>query len=210
MKTTKITSIAMVLVLAAGFAVAQSASGGSGSASGKGGSSQSSATKPVGSDVQPAAEAPVVPAESLQNALYAVGSLGSSNLYFLYVALGMLGDSYANSLYDAKTTSSLVANLADLAKLSRSALGDLLNSPVIQANDEATIQKMTDAYGLLLNQADGLQNYVDKKDDGSAYQKYRKQAWEKISDVLGLSSAGAPTGGSGDSGAPASGSDTGR
>ncbi len=120
--------LALLSALAyAAFAQSSSGNGSSGSQSSQSGSTQAGSSEQGGatgsaadttaksSAVQPAATNTVAISEALQSSLYAVGSIGSSNLYFLYVALGMLGDGYAKSTYDAKTTTALLSNLSDLA-----------------------------------------------------------------------------------------------
>ncbi len=119
-------------------------------------------------------------------ALYAVGNLGSTQLYYTYMLLGILGDSYAKGVYDKQTALSLLGEVTNLTKLSKDALGSLQGKGDLTKDDETLVSDMNDALDALLTQAEGLSEYVDGKDDGSRFQSSRKAAWQKISTILGL------------------------
>lgn len=121
-----------------------------------------------------------------ERALYAVGTIGSTQLYYTYLVLGLLGDSYAKGIYDKSTALSLVGEIKNLTAASKAALASLHGSGEITEQDSALLAEMSDALDALSTQADGLSAYVDAKDDGASFQTSRQVAWKKISAILGI------------------------
>lgn len=119
--------------------------------------------------------------------LVAVGSLSASNLYLSYLVLGTVADGYVNGSYDLETTKSIARETIFLNGNSRDALQDLLDSQVIAEEEARVVTDMIESYGILDNMAGALLNFIeDEGDNGSAYQMFRKEAWGRISALLGL------------------------
>ncbi len=121
-----------------------------------------------------------------ERALYAVGTIGSTQLYYTYLVLGLLGDSYAKGVYDKSTALSLVDEIKNLTAASKEALTRLNGSGEITQQDSALLAEMSDALDALSTQADGLSAYVNEKDNGASFQSSRQVAWKKISAILGI------------------------
>ncbi|HUX14575.1 MAG TPA: hypothetical protein VMW87_16220 [Spirochaetia bacterium] len=121
-----------------------------------------------------------------ERALYTVGTVGSTQLYYTYLVLGLLGDSYAKGVYDKATTLSLVDEIKGLTGAAQQALSKLRGQGDITAEDDKLLADMYDALDALGNQTEGLRSYVEAKDDGTSFQNYRLVAWKKISAILGI------------------------
>jgi hypothetical protein len=131
-------------------------------------------------------------------ALVAVGSLGASNLYFSYVVLGAVADGFATRGYSAEMAKSLAQEAVALNRGSRNALRDLLQNGGLTEADRTVLTDMIEAHELLIKEAEGLMTYVDDRSKTEEFQRYRSQAWEQISKVLGISdSENAPASSSG-------------
>jgi len=120
------------------------------------------------------------------NALYVVGNLGSTQLYYTYLMLGMIGDSFAKGVYDKPTAISLADEVKNLTTLSQKSLGRLNGNEGLNSDDKTLISDMSNAFDALLGQADGLNDYVNGKDDGTKFQTYRQTAWDQISKIIGI------------------------
>ncbi|HUX51759.1 MAG TPA: hypothetical protein VMW73_13260 [Spirochaetia bacterium] len=159
----------LALVLVAGFAVtaamAQSNSASTGAAGG------------------------AASASLADNALYVVGNLGSTQLYYTYLMLGMIGDSFAKGVYDKPTAISLAEEVKNLTTLSQKSLGRLTGDGGLNSDDKTLISDMNSAFDALLGQAAGLSDYVNGKDDGTKFQTYRQTAWDQISKIIGIKGA---------------------
>jgi hypothetical protein len=122
-------------------------------------------------------------------ALVAVGSLGASNLYFSYVVLGAVADGFATRGYSAEMAKSLAQEAVALNRGSRNALRDLLQNGGLTEADRTVLTDMIEAHELLIKEAEGLMTYVDDRSKTEEFQRYRSQAWNQISTVLGISDA---------------------
>ncbi len=128
--------------------------------------------------VMPAAEQP-------DARLFALGSVGASNLYFSYLVLGTVADSYASERYTAQTARTLAEESVGLNANSRDALNELLASDMLEGADRRVVEEMVRAHELLIAQGYGLIDMIDEIDTGSEFQHYRGLAWEQISALFG-------------------------
>lgn len=147
-------------------------------------------------------------AGELDPSLFAVGSLGASNLYFSYVVLGTVADGYASRGYGADMARSLAEEAIALNRSSRNALQTLIDNGRIAEEDREVVSQMIEAHGLLIEQAQALLTYIDDRSQTEQFQRYREQAWELISSVLGIPASGRESG-AGSSGGRESGANSG-
>lgn len=117
-------------------------------------------------------------------ALYAVGSLGASNLYSSYVVLATVADGYASGNYQQSTAEDLAEESIALHESSAEALRQLVDRNVVSEGDRGIIENMIEAHELLIRQAEGLLAYLDDDESAEQFQRFREEAWEKISDIL--------------------------
>ena len=123
-----------------------------------------------------------------EEALSSVGALGASNFYITYLAIGAIADGHANEVYDDETTIELMQVLANLLNSSSESLQELLNSGILDPDDFSYVTEMINILNLLVNEAQGYQNYLETMDVSHAnlYDNYRNNAWAKIEVLLGL------------------------
>ena len=129
---------------------------------------------------------PGVAAESTDPALYAVGSIGASNLYTTYFLLGTLADGYATAAYTAAFAEELTRNVIALGETSIDVLRSLAAEESVAEADRLFITRMVEAHELLIRQAWGLLVYVEDPSQTADWFRYRLAAWALISDLLGL------------------------
>lgn len=125
-----------------------------------------------------------VPGGDEDPALYAVGTLGVSNLYSSYVVLATVADGYASTSYDEATARDLAEESIALHRSSVEALGRLLERNAVSEGDRSIVQDMVEAHELLIRQAQGLLSYIDDPESSEEFQRYRQAAWEKIAAIL--------------------------
>jgi hypothetical protein len=198
MKVKRLISCALALVLALSPVAAQSSGGpGSGGSSNTQSSTQSSDGQgSAGSGSATQSEV----ADQLDPSLFAVGSLGASNLYFSYVVLGTVADGFASRGYGKDMARSLAEEAIALNRGSRNALQTLIDQGRVADADRDVVSEMIEAHGLLIQQAQGLLSYIEDRSQTEQFQRYRQRAWEKISAVLGIPEGGRQAGSSGQNG----------
>ncbi|MFP4206978.1 MAG: hypothetical protein ACLFRR_01710 [Spirochaetaceae bacterium] len=117
-------------------------------------------------------------------ALYAVGTLGASNLYSSYVVLATVADGYASTSYSGATARDLAEESIALHESSVEALDALVEADNLHEDDRRIIGEMIEAHELLVQQAEGLLAYVEEDGSSEEFQRHREAAWEKISEIL--------------------------
>lgn len=117
-------------------------------------------------------------------ALYAVGTLGVSNLYSSYVVLATVADGYASASYGETTARDLAEESIALHNSSVEALNRLLDGNVVSESDRSIVEDMVEAHELLIKQAEGLLAFIEDPEDSERFQRYRQAAWEKIATIL--------------------------
>ena len=119
-------------------------------------------------------------------ALYAVGALGASNLYTTYFLLGTLADGYATAAYTDEFADELARDVIGLNESSIDVLNELLAEASLAGADRDLVEDMIAAHRLLIDQAWGLIAYVEDSSNTEAWFRYRRQAWELISELLAI------------------------
>lgn len=119
-------------------------------------------------------------------ALYAVGAIGASNLYTTYFLLGTLADGYATAAYTARFADELARDVIGLSESSIDVLEELLEDDNLVGDDRDLVSEMIRAHDLLINQAWGLISYVEDPNDTDDWFRYRRAAWELITELLGI------------------------
>jgi len=117
-------------------------------------------------------------------ALVALGAVGISNLYFGYVSLASVADGYASGAYSAATAASLAEESIAFHRTARRALRGLLTGGGVAEAERPILQRMIDAHGLLISEAQGLVTFVSDSGESSDFRRYRDEAWEVISELL--------------------------
>ncbi len=125
-------------------------------------------------------------AERDDPALYAVGALGVSNLYSTYFLLGTLADGYATGAYTGEFADELARDVIGLSESAVEVLEELADDDGLVDGDRDLLRRMVSAYRLLINQAWGLIAYVEDGTDTEVWFRYRRAAWDEISELLGL------------------------
>ncbi|WP_455382609.1 hypothetical protein [Salinispira pacifica] len=125
-----------------------------------------------------------------ERALSAVDTVGSTQLYFTFLSLGLLADGYAKGVYDRTTALSLIEEIKSLSASAQKALAQVNSGNDVSEEVAALLVDMGDALDALSSQADGLAAFVEQKDDGTSFQTHRQAAWQKISAILGIAGAG--------------------
>jgi hypothetical protein len=121
-------------------------------------------------------------------ALSTVGALGAGYMYTSYLAIGAIADGHFYEVYDDATTLQLLDEIKSIADATSESLGELLESDAITIDDFNFINEMITTLGLLFNEAENYQIYVQTRDerDATVYDNYRNNAWAKIVDLLGI------------------------
>lgn len=117
-------------------------------------------------------------------ALYAVGALGTSNLYSSYVVLATVADGFASGSYGEATARDLAEESIALHQGSVDALRQLIERNAVSESDRDVVSDMIEAHELLIRQARGLLSYVENPESSAEFQRYRDAAWEKIASIL--------------------------
>ena len=119
-------------------------------------------------------------------ALYAVGALGASNLYTTYFLLGTLADGYATAAYTDSFADELARDVIGLNESSIEVLEQLLRDDGLVGDDRTLVLDMIRAHRLLISQAWGLISYVEDDANTEEWFRYRRAAWEVITELLSI------------------------
>lgn len=117
--------------------------------------------------------------------LYAIGAVGVANLYFSYSFLGSVADGVASGIYDAVTAEELTDDAISLNTSSRDVLANLLEAENLADADREALSQMIDAHDLLIQEAWGLLAFIADPTDSEDFRRYRNEAWEVISALVG-------------------------
>jgi hypothetical protein len=119
--------------------------------------------------------------------LVALGALGASNLYFTYLTLGTVADGYVSGTYEPQVAVSVANESIFMNTTAMNNLSKMLDSASLAKEDKDVVAYMVKTYDVLINQAKALVQFIsNQKDDGSAYQKHRGEAWKRIVDLFGI------------------------
>jgi hypothetical protein len=121
-------------------------------------------------------------------ALSSVGALGAGYMYTTYLSIGAIADGHYYEVYDDATTVQLLDEIKSIADATGESLQELLGSDAITIDDFNFINEMITTLGLLFNEAENYQNYVQTGEEryATVYDNYRNNAWAKIVDLLGI------------------------
>jgi len=119
-------------------------------------------------------------------ALYAIGAIGASNLYFSYVVLGTVADGYVSQGYSPELVRALAEETIALNQTSIEALAPVTGDQGISTADRQVVQRIIEAHSTLILQAESLLDYLDDEVSATEYQRHRRTAWEQISSILAL------------------------
>lgn len=120
-------------------------------------------------------------------ALVALGSMGASNIYYSYLTIGAIADGFVGGTYQAKIAISVANEAIFMNDTSRASLEKLKNSALMADQDREVVVYLIETYEILNEQARALIQFIsDRSNDGSEYQKYRKEAWNRIVSLFGL------------------------
>ena len=119
-------------------------------------------------------------------ALFAIGAIGASNLYFSYVVLGTVADGYVSQGYSPELVQALAEETIALNQTSIEALAPLSGDDAVSEADRQVVQRIIEAHSTLILQAESLLDYLNNEGSAAAYQQHRRTAWEQISSILAL------------------------
>lgn len=120
--------------------------------------------------------------------LEAIGAFGASNIYLTYLSMGVLADGYENKVYEKNRAQQAVQEILSLASVSKNYLEKLIKERVLTGDDVRFGREMIRTYNLLIQEGNAFVRYISSNNrrDAEEFQSYRKQAWDKISALLGL------------------------
>lgn len=129
-----------------------------------------------------------LPAFSNDLALETIGAMGGSNLYLTYLSIGTLADGYEKKVYEKNQANQMATEVIALANVGKGYLEKLISQGVLTGDDVRFGQEMIATYDLLIAEGNALINYIKtgNKSHVDSFHMYRKQAWDKIADLLGL------------------------
>jgi hypothetical protein len=118
---------------------------------------------------------------------YAMGNFGAGFLYQTYLSIGMISDIWTHNIYTPEDAKSLLNSNSALLKTSRKILQELTDFS-IATEDRATFLEMASIIDDLSGEADFMLKYIGSRaqTDLDRYETYRKQAWAKISKLMGI------------------------
>jgi hypothetical protein len=120
--------------------------------------------------------------------LSSIGALGAGYMYTSYLAIGAVADGHFYEVYDDETAMQLMDEIKSIADATGESLQELLATGNLTVDDFNFINEMITTLGLLFNEAENYQNYIQTGEDRYAtlYDNYRNNAWAKITDLLGI------------------------
>lgn len=124
-----------------------------------------------------------------ETALESLGSLAGLLMYNTYTSIGSIGDAYESSVYEADYVSDVMEELKGGMGAVISQMESLMTSGFLtDPADKEFMRDVIDTFELLSKQANALKNYALSKSetDADLFQDYRSQAWDNISELLGL------------------------
>jgi hypothetical protein len=115
----------------------------------------------------------------------AIGFLGGQNLYYLYTAIGLLADSYYRGNYDAAFATRMAGNISLSSHRAKEEFNKLLESGLLSKSDADLVKEIEEAYDRIINESDAFVNSVEVNNDEtvSRFNKYKENAWKKISSI---------------------------
>lgn len=117
-----------------------------------------------------------------------IGASTASNLYLGYLAIGVIADSQTKGVYDGEKTITFINSITAQMKVQKDYLDKFLAAKGVPEADIAIVKKMSECFGLLIDEGNYLADYVKTGNNNSlsSYDGKRKQAWALLSDILGL------------------------
>ena len=118
---------------------------------------------------------------------YNQGFFGASFLYQTYFTIGMASDAWTQGSYTFENTQTILQTSVNFLDLSVKTLKELTLFS-ITTDDRNTLLQMIDIASDLKNQGLFMIQYMSSKNkqDLDNYELNRKQAWEKISNLMDL------------------------
>ena len=105
-------------------------------------------------------------------ALYAIGAIGASNLYFSYVVLGTVADGFVSQGYSPELVQALAEETIALNQTSIEALAPVSGDRGISAADRQVVQQIIEAHSTLILQAESLLDYINDDASAAEYQRH--------------------------------------
>jgi hypothetical protein len=118
---------------------------------------------------------------------YNQGFFGASFLYQTYFTIGMASDAWTKGTYTLENTQTILQTSVNFLDLSVKTLKELTLFS-ITSDDRNTLLQMIDIASDLKNQGSFMIQYMSSKNkqDLDNYELNRKQAWEKISNLMDI------------------------
>ena len=126
----------------------------------------------------------------IDDTLYALGSVGLSNIYTTYLVVGAVADGFAAGVYPLNTAADILRETASLNESSREALSDMLDSGGFTAEDESVLSDMEEAHRRIGLQISALENYVYGSGGSDIYRRRRDESWSLIRSLIGNPASG--------------------
>jgi|TARA_B100000315_G_C14257854_1_gene442752 hypothetical protein len=117
-----------------------------------------------------------------------VGYLSAQGIYLTYSSIGTTADGYATGTYDSDFAYEFLSELIDLSQNTIDQLTLLITSGILSNEDITYVAQLITGYKFLISEAEAYNQYVRTDDEKylDEYNKYREQAWDLISEILGF------------------------
>lgn len=122
-------------------------------------------------------------------ALETIGAVSAMMVYNTYVAIGSVSDAYEDKVYEAAYVAEIMTEQVNSMDAMVNTYNQLLASGFItDPLDKDFINDLVTTCGYLKNQAQSMKDYsvTGAQSDSDRFQRYRNDAWSKISIMLGF------------------------
>jgi hypothetical protein len=125
--------------------------------------------------------------EERQQLLETVGTLAGFQLYQSYLNIGLIADGKAEGVYSDEDVSTILNSVLELLETLDKRL-EANSKLALSDSDQSAIKKLRLLSALLRQEGDELKAFwrTGDKAHSDKYEAARKEAWEGISEVLGL------------------------
>jgi hypothetical protein len=125
--------------------------------------------------------------ESSAVLLQSVGALAATHLYQTYLNIGFIADAKADNNYDEKQAKELLASVLKMMDVVDKQL-DKVEKLELAKEDRQALELLRKVQKKLKDQTDELQAFwkTGDKEHGEKYESIRKEAWESIRKLVGL------------------------
>ena len=117
-----------------------------------------------------------------------IGALGGQNLYYSYMALGLVTDQFDKGVCTSDFAVGIAKDVLASCKRSRNYFVKLIDRGILAGEDAQLGKQMMDAYDSISSFANAFISVVETRNSETLKQleKYKNSAWGKIQTILNL------------------------